>query len=79
MVVAAVISLQDPGGSGADDICIWIEVCAHSAGDFGFSPHKHPNSDHTSRLMQRQSQVMVAANIKLHHLDSPSADHSYIT
>ncbi|KAL0029700.1 hypothetical protein WJX79_003314 [Trebouxia sp. C0005] len=25
MVVAAVISLQDPGGSGADDICIWIE------------------------------------------------------
>ena len=26
MVVAAVISLQDPVGSGADDICTWIEV-----------------------------------------------------
>lgn len=25
MVVAAVISLQDPVGSGADDICTWIE------------------------------------------------------
>ena len=26
MVVAAVISLQDPVGSDADDICTWIEV-----------------------------------------------------
>lgn len=26
MVVAAVISLQDPVGSGPDDICAWIEV-----------------------------------------------------
>ena len=26
MVVAAVISLQDPLGSGPDEICIWIEV-----------------------------------------------------
>ncbi|KAL3132057.1 hypothetical protein ABBQ32_008673 [Trebouxia sp. C0010 RCD-2024] len=26
MVVAAVISLQDPVGSGLDDICTWIEV-----------------------------------------------------
>ncbi len=28
MVVAAVISLQDPLGSGPDDICTWIEVHA---------------------------------------------------
>ena len=27
MVVAAVISLQHPLGSGLDDICAWIEVC----------------------------------------------------
>ena len=27
MVVAAVISLQDPVGSGPGDICAWIEVC----------------------------------------------------
>ena len=27
MVVAAVISLQHPVGSGPDDICAWIEVC----------------------------------------------------
>lgn len=26
MVVAAVISLQDPLGSGPDKICTWIEV-----------------------------------------------------
>jgi len=37
MVVAAVISLQDPVGSGADAICTWIEVSVYSTGGFCFT------------------------------------------
>ena len=31
MVVAAVISLRDPSGSGPEDICTWIEVSVAAA------------------------------------------------
>lgn len=42
MVVAAVISLQHPLGSGPDDICAWIEVCVPAGNLLTIKMSKQP-------------------------------------
>lgn len=75
MVVAAVISLQDPVGSGADDICTWIEVSIYSTGGFCFINTDIVPICHISCT----GKSILWRQLTLSFLTSQSADHSSTT